>query len=282
MRYCFLLILLSINQFVQGQDETYFFNRAARAYIKNVYPDSVCIYLKEGYKKYSTSLRLIALAEKANCHLSSSPNIGKDSDGDGILNNQDKCPKDKGPLSNNGCPETRSTGNDRDGDGVNDTQDKCPDQKGQLSNNGCPNNTSPPPPVQKDKDKDGILDYEDNCPNQRGTRANNGCPEEHPKPVGPVEVDVSIRRGSGNIIEWSPKLTKAAEYIRITFIDSKNRTWVDGEITSGNSYLYDPGDGRAGEIYTTVILDIQLKKGYVLKTGTKKKLEKQIFDCSAH
>jgi hypothetical protein len=36
-------------------------------------------------------------------------NLLKDSDGDGISDNIDKCPNDKGTLKNEGCPNTEST-----------------------------------------------------------------------------------------------------------------------------------------------------------------------------
>ena len=36
-------------------------------------------------------------------------NTLKDSDGDGISDNIDKCPNDKGTLKNEGCPNTEST-----------------------------------------------------------------------------------------------------------------------------------------------------------------------------
>jgi hypothetical protein len=39
----------------------------------------------------------------------------------------------KGVAKYNGCPIP-----DSDGDGVNDEEDKCPDTPGPASNNGCP------------------------------------------------------------------------------------------------------------------------------------------------
>ena len=56
-----------------------------------------------------------------------------DTDGDGITDKSDKCPKVKGPKENNGCPWP-----DTDGDGVLDKDDRCPDVKGPASNRGCP------------------------------------------------------------------------------------------------------------------------------------------------
>lgn len=55
-----------------------------------------------------------------------------DSDKDGILDDDDKCPFTKGVKENFGCPA------DRDYDGINDDADRCPDQAGAESNDGCP------------------------------------------------------------------------------------------------------------------------------------------------
>jgi outer membrane protein OmpA-like peptidoglycan-associated protein len=57
-----------------------------------------------------------------------------DSDGDGVPDNRDKCPDTpRGcPVDQDGCPL------DSDGDGVIDCEDKCPNEKGPASNQGCP------------------------------------------------------------------------------------------------------------------------------------------------
>jgi outer membrane protein OmpA-like peptidoglycan-associated protein len=57
----------------------------------------------------------------------------KDSDGDGIMDKDDKCPAVPGVAKYNGCPVP-----DTDGDGVNDEQDRCPKTPGVASNRGCP------------------------------------------------------------------------------------------------------------------------------------------------
>jgi OOP family OmpA-OmpF porin len=82
----------------------------------------------------------------------------KDSDGDGVPDELDLCPNEKGIPALKGCP-------DKDGDGVPDYQDKCPDLAGPQIYNGCP-----------DTDGDGIPDHEDECPNVAGSKANKGCP----------------------------------------------------------------------------------------------------------
>ncbi len=55
-----------------------------------------------------------------------------DTDNDGILDIDDKCPNLAGVIANNGCPS------DIDGDGVWDKNDKCPKVKGKKATYGCP------------------------------------------------------------------------------------------------------------------------------------------------
>jgi hypothetical protein len=66
-----------------------------------------------------------------------------DADGDGVTDDQDDCPNEAGPESNNGCPEQQP--GDDDGDGVLNDQDQCPADPGPASNAGCP--VTPPPPA---------------------------------------------------------------------------------------------------------------------------------------
>ena len=88
-------------------------------------------------------------------------NIGgaKDTDGDGIIDEEDRCPETPGPKEFNGCPDT-------DGDGIADIDDRCPEVAGAAEFNGCP-----------DTDGDGIPDYEDDCPEVAGSEEFNGCPD---------------------------------------------------------------------------------------------------------
>jgi Caspase domain len=55
-----------------------------------------------------------------------------DADRDGIMDDKDNCPTEKGTKANKGCPPP-----DRDNDGVNDDNDDCPDTKG-VAPTGCP------------------------------------------------------------------------------------------------------------------------------------------------
>ncbi len=82
-----------------------------------------------------------------------------DTDKDGILDTNDKCPKVFGLAVFQGCP-------DGDGDGIQDSEDKCPGVFGLALFNGCP-----------DTDGDGLQDSDDECPTEKGVIALKGCPD---------------------------------------------------------------------------------------------------------
>lgn len=83
-----------------------------------------------------------------------------DQDRDGVLDSDDACPYDKGSKEHNGCP-------DSDGDSVFDNMDECDDEKGDPNNSGCP---------WPDADEDGTPDKDDSCPEESGPADNEGCP----------------------------------------------------------------------------------------------------------
>tara|TARA_B100000767_G_scaffold259272_1_gene268894 strand:- start:1614 stop:2579 length:966 start_codon:yes stop_codon:yes gene_type:complete len=85
-----------------------------------------------------------------------------DSDGDGILDLNDKCEDIVGDKENQGCPWP-----DDDNDGINNNDDECPQEAGIVENKGCPI---------IDSDSDGIADKDDACPNEIGTAESQGCP----------------------------------------------------------------------------------------------------------
>jgi len=102
-----------------------------------------------------------------------------DRDGDGILDNADACPDEKGIKSDdpktNGCPEKKVDADD-DKDGIPNAQDACPTVAGVKTSdpktNGCPS----------DKDGDGIYDTDDACVDVKGVKTEdpktNGCPPD--------------------------------------------------------------------------------------------------------
>jgi outer membrane protein OmpA-like peptidoglycan-associated protein len=83
----------------------------------------------------------------------------KDTDGDGIFDNEDKCPTVAGLKAFDGCPDT-------DGDGIQDSEDKCPTIAGIKAFDGC-----------ADTDGDDVQDSEDECPTVKGLPALKGCPD---------------------------------------------------------------------------------------------------------
>jgi OOP family OmpA-OmpF porin len=109
-----------------------------------------------------------------------------DSDGDGLWDpgqgvpkkEEDACPNEPGPASNQGCPLV-----DSDGDGLwdpgqgapADEEDKCPNEPGPKETQGCP---------LVDTDGDGLYDpgqglppeQEDKCPEEPGPKETQGCP----------------------------------------------------------------------------------------------------------
>ncbi len=129
-----------------------------------------------------------------------------DRDGDGILDDVDKCPDDPedkdGFEDQDGCPEP-----DNDKDGMPDASDKCPnepeDKDGYMDQDGCPDpdNDRDGIPDTEDKcandpedvdgyddldgcpdldnDSDTLLDVRDKCPNQPGPPASGGCPVKY-------------------------------------------------------------------------------------------------------
>ena len=110
-----------------------------------------------------------------------------DMDGDGILDNVDKCPREPedkdGFEDEDGCPDL-----DNDKDGIPDKADKCPnepeDKDGFEDEDGCPD---------PDNDKDGILDAVDKCPNEPedkdGFEDEDGCPDPDNDKDGILDVD---------------------------------------------------------------------------------------------
>lgn len=137
----------------------------------------------------SPEVRVLASVEWAPGH-----DDRQDRDGDGIFDDEDACPDEKGVRSDdpriNGCP-------DRDGDRIIDRDDACPDEPGVASSdpqkNGCP-----------DRDRDGIIDAKDACPDVAGVESDdprtNGCPDSDgdgifdpldacPKAAGPANED---------------------------------------------------------------------------------------------
>ena len=107
------------------------------------------------------------------------PVLEVDTDGDGILDEDDACPTVAGIPSEDpekhGCPAVAPPP-DTDGDGIIDAEDACPQVAG-VPNEDKAKHGCPPPP---DTDGDGIIDAEDACPKVAGIpnddKTKHGCP----------------------------------------------------------------------------------------------------------
>lgn len=112
----------------------------------------------------------------------------KDSDGDGFLDPDDKCPRDKETENDfqddDGCPDVA----DRDGDTILDPDDACVDEPENVNGiddtDGCP---------ELDTDGDGLIGPHDTCPDNAEDfdkfQDQDGCPD--PDNDGDTRPDVS-------------------------------------------------------------------------------------------
>ncbi len=145
----------------------------------------------------------------------------KDSDGDGVNDDDDQCPNEAGKAALNGCPDSDNDGiadkndncpnkagtakyngcpvPDSDGDGINDENDKCISQAGVAKYQGCP---------VPDTDGDGINDDEDKCPSVAGVAEQQGCPaikEEDKKVLDYAAKNILFETGSAKLKSASLK-----------------------------------------------------------------------------
>jgi hypothetical protein len=145
------------------------------------------------------------------CTIQVSPTI-KDSDQDGIPDDQDNCPSKYNPqqedIDGNGIGDVCDACDDRDfdHDGIKNCLDKCPDKPETYNqyqdDDGCPDEK---PAEVKDSDGDGILDDKDKCPKEpetfNGYQDEDGCPDEKPK----EEIKDTDQDGIPDVKDKCPK-----------------------------------------------------------------------------
>lgn len=162
-----------------------------------------------------------------------------DRDGDGVPDDEDRCPDVPGLRVLQGCPD-----GDRDGDGVMDSEDRCPDVKGPRELEGCP-----------DADGDGIPDIDDKCPKEPGPVQNDGCPVGE-APIVEIETErlslkdminfdtgkATIRPESRRILDEIAAVLKAHPELR--------RIRVEGHTDNvgGQAYNLDLSERRARSV----------------------------------
>ena len=152
-----------------------------------------------------------------------------DSDGDGVPDYLDKCPNTPTgvKVDADGCPL------DSDGDGVPDYLDKCPNTPTgvKVDSNGCP----------LDSDGDGVPDYLDKCPNTPlGVQVDaDGCPikKETVVIVQPAEIESLVLSGDANFEFNKSKLLPNAypvlDSLVSTMMKHHEYKWEIGGYTDG-------------------------------------------------
>ncbi|MBC7875269.1 MAG: OmpA family protein [Ferruginibacter sp.] len=133
----------------------------AHLFITSTYRVPVTIETSNYHLQHSIGIAG-AIGKKKEVKVIEPPPPPPDTDGDGILDSDDKCPTVRGLAKYQGCPVP-----DTDKDGINDEEDKCPAVPGVARFQGCP---------VPDTDKDGINDEEDKCPAVFGVARYQGCP----------------------------------------------------------------------------------------------------------
>jgi outer membrane protein OmpA-like peptidoglycan-associated protein len=166
-----------------------------------------------------------------------------DTDGDGIIDPNDKCPTVPGVAKYQGCPVP-----DTDGDGINDDNDKCPTVKGLAKYEGCPI---------PDTDKDGINDEEDKCPKVPGLARYQGCPipdtdgdgindeeDKCPHVKGTAELfgcpSLNFKAGDINFANGSTLLTKVSKVeldkgVKVLNENPQLKLYVEGHTSNTGS-----------------------------------------------
>ncbi|GAA4748054.1 OmpA family protein [Flavisolibacter ginsenosidimutans] len=165
-----------------------------------------------------------------------------DTDKDGIDDEHDKCPTVPGTAKYNGCPVP-----DTDGDGINDEEDKCPTVAGVARYNGCP---------VPDTDGDGVNDEEDKCPTVPGTKANNGCPEvtkEMEKKMNYAAKRIFFVTGSAKLSSRSDAALN--EVIKILNDDKNVKLSIEGHTDNVGKADYNKtlSDKRANSVKTYLV-----------------------------
>ncbi len=194
------------------------------------------------------------------------PVVPKDSDGDGITDDKDKCPTVPGVAKYDGCPVP-----DTDKDGINDDDDKCPTVAGLAKYQGCPipdtdkdgiNDEEDKCPTVAgvaryqgcpipDTDKDGINDEEDKCPTVPGVASQQGCPEitdEVKKTLSYAEKNVYFAFASTKLL--SKSFAALNEVVKILNDNSSLKLKISGHTDNIGSEEYNIGlsNGRAGSV----------------------------------
>jgi OOP family OmpA-OmpF porin len=165
-----------------------------------------------------------------------------DTDHDGINDEEDKCPTVPGLARYQGCPIP-----DTDHDGINDEEDKCPTVPGVARYQGCPI---------PDTDGDGINDEEDRCPNLKGVPENFGCPVIPPEIVKRVDIaakNILFITGSAKLQTKSYKGLN--DVVKIMQENPEMKLAIDGHTDNVGSDEYNQklSDNRSASVMNYIV-----------------------------
>ncbi len=162
-----------------------------------------------------------------------------DTDGDGVPDDEDSCPNEKGLVLMNGCPDT-------DGDKIPDNKDRCPTEVGTVAAKGCP-----------DKDRDGVADKDDKCPDKGGPAGNKGCPiadedgdgltddkDDCPNSAGPAATKGCPDRDTDGVVDKNDACPDDAGLVKLDGCPDKDGDGIqDDKDKCPNNYGYALFDG---------------------------------------
>ena len=183
-----------------------------------------------------------------------------DADGDGVPDIDDKCPYTKKGVfvDEDGCPV------ETDGDGVPDFRDQCSDTPNDVSVNmfGCP----------IDRDGDGIPDYKDKCAGTpKGIKGNeNGCPEgfEPSTTIMPkTKITSPVKKETRTYIPKTIAPSISGNYNPNSERNVRGRIWSDG-----NSYVIQNSSWRTRRKAERIARSLRSKghNGFVQKAYISK------------
>jgi outer membrane protein OmpA-like peptidoglycan-associated protein len=178
--------------------------------------------------------------------------VAKDSDGDGLLDANDRCPmrpEDKDAFEDgDGCPDL-----DDDKDGVLDERDACrlepEDRDAFEDDNGCPD---------PDNDGDAILDANDGCPlepeDKDGFQDADGCAEPDNDKDAMLDVDDACPADPG------PRESKGCPGVRIDIEQGKLSILDRVEFETNKDVILAQSEPLLGEVEATLSANPQLER----------------------
>jgi OOP family OmpA-OmpF porin len=168
-----------------------------------------------------------------------------DTDNDGLNDEEDKCPTVSGLARYQGCPIP-----DTDKDGINDEEDKCPTVAGLARYQGCP---------LSDTDNDGVPDEEDKCPTVPGTKENNGCPEIKQEVIKKVDYAANnIYFATGKYVLLAKSFKGLDDVAKILKDDLQLSMSIDGHTDNVGS---DASNQKLSENRANAVKNYLVKKG---------------------